>query len=227
VLPRVRPFVENILVVDDGSTDGTGRLLGEMDFIDIVRHCHNCGYGRSLADAFNYAICNRYDWVITMDADGQHEPDFIPHFLAAAAADDCDIVSGSRYLGEGASIPPPDRRAINHEITDLLNRTLELKLTDAFCGFKAYRVQALRLLHITEPGYAMPLQVWTQAVRRGLRIREIPVRLLYLDQNRSFGGRLDDSQFRRRHYIEVLRRSLEEEGFPTCEIVQTLGQVCP
>lgn len=213
VLDEARRYIQDILVLDDGSTDDTPVQLAQIPGISIVRHPQNQGYGQSLIDAFNFAICHRYDWIITMDCDGQHEPSFLPEFLLAARRGDGDIISGSRYMmvDQQDGSPPPDRRAINAEITALLNSQLSLNLTDAFCGFKAYRVGALVALRLTEPGYAMPLQLWVHAVRRGLRIREIPVRLIYNDPNRSFGGPLDDAQFRRRHYLEVLDRAMTEE----------------
>ena len=93
----------------------------------------------------------------------------------------------------------------------MLNRHLHLGISDAFCGFKAYRLSRLRELEITETGYAMPLQLWVHAARRGLRIREIPVRLIYTDPTRSFGGPLNDAKVRVRHYTHVLARALSEQ----------------
>ncbi|MCA9297696.1 MAG: hypothetical protein KDA28_01440, partial [Phycisphaerales bacterium] len=77
--------------------------------------------------------------------------------------------------------------------------------------FKAYRVSALQRLRLTEPGYAFPLQFWVQAVAQHLRITEIPVRLIYNDLNRSFGGPLDDRDNRLRHYREVMHCELERQ----------------
>ncbi len=213
VLGRCRRYVASILVVDDGSTDATPRLLDGHDHrpgFQRIRHPENRGYGASLHSAFRYAICRHYDWLITIDCDGQHDPAQIPDFLDAAAEDCADIISGSRYLDRSrpGDTPPPDRREINRDITALLNESLGLALTDAFCGFKAYRVEALRRLEITIPGYAMPLQLWVQAVARGLRIREIAVRLIYNDPRRHFGGMLDDPATRRQHYLETLVREL-------------------
>src|SRR5690606_10624148 len=121
-----------------------------------------------------------------------------------------DVVSGSRYLQifDGDSLPPADRRRINVEVTQQLNDRLGLNLTDAFCGFKAYRTAALEKLDITDPGYAMPLQLWVQAAARGLKIVEFPVPLIYLDEERSFGGSLDDANRRRAYYQEVIDREL-------------------
>ncbi len=90
-----------------------------------------------------------------------------------------DIVSGSRYLRRfpGDSDPPEQRRRINQIITEEVNRRLGLKLTDAFCGFKAYSVPALAKIELTETGYAMPLELWVRAAQLGLRIVELPVPL--------------------------------------------------
>jgi dolichol-phosphate mannosyltransferase len=109
---------------------------------------------------------------------------------------------------QDADNPPPDRRAINGQITAELNGRLGLNLTDAFCGFKAYRVEAVKRLKLDVDGYAFPMQFWVQAVAAGLRIREIPVKLIYNDLSRSFGGPLDDPQVRLNHYRCVLHREL-------------------
>jgi dolichol-phosphate mannosyltransferase len=207
VLAEVRKFSPQVLVVNDGSSDGTAELLAGIDGIQCVHHPHNLGYGAALRTAFDYAIEQGYKILVTIDCDGQHEPRRIPRFVAACAG--WDIVSGSRYLKQyaGDSTPPPERRHINEQLTDELNHRLGLKLTDAFCGFKAYRVEALKKLHITETGYAMPLEVWVQAARAGLKIRELPVPLIYLDEKRSFGGSLDNAAIRLRHYRDVLDRA--------------------
>ncbi|NQT39034.1 MAG: hypothetical protein HQ581_16165 [Planctomycetes bacterium] len=97
---------------------------------------------------------------------------------------------------------------MNRLITDELNRTLGLNLTDAFCGFKAYRVSALAEMELTETGYAMPLELWVRAVELGLKIVELPVPLIYLDESRSFGGSLDNVNTRLAVYRGVLRRAL-------------------
>ena len=210
VLARVHEHADDVLMIDDGSTDSTPSLLARFP-VDVIRHRRNHGYGRSMQDAFRWAAMDGYDWVITMDCDEQHEPASIPDFIAAARTDEHDVVSGSRYLAasEAENSPPPDRRRINIEMTGEINRRLGLELTDAFCGFKAYRVAAVSRLRLTEDGYAFPMQFWVQAVANGLRITEIPVRLIYKDLNRSFGGPLDDAAIRIGHYRQVLHCELE------------------
>jgi dolichol-phosphate mannosyltransferase len=216
VLDQVRRFSRDILVVDDGSADETPAVLAGLRDVQVLTHPNNRGYGAALRTAFHYAGANDYDVLVTIDCDGQHEPMRIPHFVAACRG--VDVVSGSRYLQPfpGDSQPPEARRRINEIITAEINRRLGLSLTDAFCGFKAYRVASLRKLRLSEDGYAMPIEFWAQAVRCGLSIVELPVPLIYLDEWRSFGGSLDDAQVRLAHYRQVLERSLADADVP-CE----------
>ncbi|HEX8201245.1 MAG TPA: glycosyltransferase family 2 protein, partial [Isosphaeraceae bacterium] len=113
--------------------------------------------------------------------------------------------------------PPEQRRRINVEVTGWLNRCLGLDLTDAFCGFKAYRAAALARLEITDDGYAMPLEVWVQAAALGLRVVEVPVPLIYLDESRAFGGALDNAEYRLNHYREVFRAAMRRAGLAVAE----------
>ena len=222
VLDEVLRFTPHVLVIDDGSTDGTSRLLADrlerQGDIRVVRHPHNRGYGAALATAFRETLSGDFDGLVTIDCDGQHQPRLIPAFIDAAttigAAGDPgaplpDIVSGSRYLQvfDGDSRPPESRRRINETITAEINARLGFSLTDAFCGFKAYTRRALSTLHVTEFGYAMPLEVWVQASVAGLQVVELPVPLLYLDLARSFGGALDDAETRLAYYRGVLDRA--------------------
>jgi len=208
VLDEVVEYASDVLVVDDGSTDGTAERLAARHDVFVVRHPENRGYGVALKTAFDYAIRFRYDVLVTIDCDGQHEPQRIERLVDACRH--ADIVSGSRYLSarDAWSQAPAERRRINQMITRELNERLGLSLTDAFCGFKAYRVAALAKLSITDPGYAMPLELWAQAAYHGLRIVEVPVPLIYLEEERSFGGSLDDGAQRIDYYHQVLDRAI-------------------
>jgi glycosyltransferase involved in cell wall biosynthesis len=209
VLDEVKRYCRDVLVVDDGSSDGTAEVLARRKDIRVVRHPQNRGYGGGLITAFEYAQTHHFDKLVTIDCDGQHEPKRIPLFFEMCTPD-VDIVSGSRYLRQfsGDSSPPETRRRINEIITAEVNRRLGLELTDAFCGFKCYRVSALRKLAITETGYSMPLELWVQAAYSRLQIIEMPVPLIYLDEKRSFGGTLDDGDVRLQYYYLTLNRAI-------------------
>lgn len=207
VLAEVLKFADDVLVVNDGSSDGTAELLAQRDDVRVLNHEENRGYGAALVSAFDFAVENGYQTLVTIDCDGQHQPQLIPELVDRIDAEPAvDMVSGSRYLKqfEGQSLPPEERRAINMQITRWINENLGLRLTDSFCGFKAYRVSSLPRLNITDTGYAMPLQLWVQAVAADWKIVEHAVPLLYLDEDRSFGGSLDDGKRRLAHYIQVL-----------------------
>jgi len=212
VLDRAERFARHILVVNDGSTDRTPDLLARFCRVDFINHRTNLGYGRALMTAFAYAREKEYDYLVTMDCDEQHEPEAIPRFLAEMGH--CDIVSGSRYLNEqrDEDPPPPERLRVNVEVTRLINAITGYHLTDSFCGQKAYRVASLGALRPTEPGYAMPLELWIQAAADGLAVKEIPVRRIYKDFRRTFGGDLDDAERRLRYYREVIERARTEAG---------------
>ena len=210
VLGKATTFARDILVIDDGSSDETPLLLAGHK-VEVIRHAENRGYGRSIRDMIRWAHFDDYDWVITMDCDEQHEPAAIPDFIEAIGHDDADVISGSRYVNHASMVdtPPEDRRRINQVITGELNETLGLELTDAFCGFKAYRVEACRTLALDVDGYDFPMQFWVQAVANGLRIKELPVKLIYNDPTRSFGGPLDEAGNRLEVYRGTMQRELE------------------
>ncbi len=194
----------DVLVVDDGSTDRSPEIVREHPGVLVARHDTNRGYGQSLMTGFARATGGGYSVAVTIDCDEQHEPQRIPDFLRAIA--DADIVSGSRYLDPAmpGDPPPPDRYRLNQEFVARLRAITGYPLTDAWCGFKAYRVDALRRLQLTEPSYGMPLQVWVQAAYHRLRVIELAVARIYKNPHRRFWGGLDDVEARRAYYLTVL-----------------------
>jgi dolichol-phosphate mannosyltransferase len=215
LLTRLRQIYDgDVLFVDDGSVDCSPCMLRNLEgpSTKVIMQPENRGYGATLLRGFQEAMAAGYDHLITMDSDGQHRPDWIPGFFEEAGR--WDIVSGSRYLDEhtGNGTAPADRKAINRQITELINEITGFGITDAFCGFKAYRVAALQKLQLTDVGYAMPLQFWIQAKHFGLSVKELPVSRIYDDPNRRFGGGLDDPGVRLKHYLQVIEGEREKWG---------------
>lgn len=202
----------DILIVNDGSTDNTINLIPKYKKnIIIISHSKNQGYGKSLIDGFKYAIENNYKYVITMDCDLQHQPKDIKRFYKEIKNSNYDIISGSRYLNfkknENIKIPQ-DRFKINKKITEKLNKITNYNLTDSFCGFKAYKVSALKKLKLTEAGYGMPVQLWIEAFKNNLTVKELPVKLIYLDFTRNFKNNFKSVFQRYKYYLNVLWKSL-------------------
>ncbi len=211
IISQIKKYDLDILVIDDGSTDGTQEELSNIENINTIVHEKNLGYGQTIIDAFKYGISNGYESIITMDCDGQHIPDEVQVFLTQIS--NYDIVSGSRYLIQAnKSDPqiPPDRYAINMEINQILSETTKLNLTDSFCGFKAYKTEAIKKMKLTEKGYGMPLQLWMQAWKLGLSIKEIPVELIYNNADKRFNGNLDNPTIRLNYYKEIINREMSE-----------------
>lgn len=214
-----REFAGTVIVVDDGSTDGTAQCIASRTDVFVVRHDSNLGYGASLIDGFAAARRMGLGSAVTMDTDGQHEPKHIAAFLEALGS--ADIVSGSRYLpdSEVISTAPVGREMVNRRVTKAINRETGWRLTDSFCGFKAYRLAAIEALNLSEPGYGMPVELWAKAWQAGLRVIELPVERIYNDHDRTFGADLDDSERRLAYYGRVWRDAL-------CETAGRAGGGC-
>ncbi|MFN3168224.1 MAG: glycosyltransferase family 2 protein [Phycisphaeraceae bacterium] len=228
VIERVAERAGDILAIDDGSTDYTPMLLA-MQPVDVIRNRTNRGYGTALRMAFRWAQMYQYDWVITMDCDEQHEPESLPDFYQAIEADDADVINGSRYIcPELCGDPPPaERRRINQTITTWVNDGLGYSITDAFCGFRAYRVSALDQLALDEDGYAIPLQQWVQFAAHRLRVKEVPIKLIYNDPDRRFGGVLDNAAERLAHYRAVFAKEIDKfPGLCNPTIAELIGRPC-
>ena len=192
-IPRLIPQVLaqdpgiEVLVVDDGSPDGTGgivRAMGEKDpRVHLLERASKMGLGTAYVAGFRFALDGNYDFVFEMDADFSHNPAEIPAFLGKTA--DADLVVGSRYTNGVRVLNWPMQRLLLSWTANVWTRFWTgLPLDDATGGFKCYRIEVLRGINlnaIRSNGYAFQIEMSYMAWRKGFRLREIPI--VFLDRN--------------------------------------------
>jgi dolichol-phosphate mannosyltransferase len=194
-----------ILVVDDGSPDGTGALADDMAAADprvrVHHHAPRAGLGAAYIDAFRRLLGDRWAgtdgwadgwadgarWVVQMDADGSHAPEELPRLLAGAA--DADVVLGSRYVPGGATTGWAwHRRMLSRAGNVYSRRALRLRLHDVTGGYRCFRRTALAELGIAtvaSEGYCFQVDVAFRVERAGLRVREVPITFVEREQGES------------------------------------------
>jgi len=170
-------YVDKVIVCDDGSTDYTIQEA-EKNGAEVVRHEKNYGYGAALITLFDKAREKNTDVMVTLDADGQHIPEFIPQLIAPLSYEGNDVVIGSRFLKSDSKTPGYRKTGIKI-ITAAANIGGGKKLTDAQSGFRAYSKKALQLIHPTEYGMAASTEIITKVENKGLKIVEVPIVISY------------------------------------------------
>ena len=177
---RQDPRIE-VLVVDDGSPDGTGALADRMGEEDPRVHClHRTakeGLGKAYLAGFRWALERKYDFIFEMDADFSHDPKYLPKFLAAV--DDADVVIGSRYkTGVNVINWPMSRLLLSYGANLYAHWITGLPLTDSTGGFKCFRREVLATLEldrVRSNGYSFQIEMSFRAWKRGFRLKEIPI----------------------------------------------------
>lgn len=169
-----------VIVIDDGSTDRTPEIARELG-AQVVRHPMNLGQGIAVVTGFIVSTMGDYDVSFEMDADGQHDPDEIPVYLAKLEESGADIVVGSRRLGSNHANAAWARRLFLPMLTGLLNWITGYRITDYMCGFRAFRTEALRralpdVVKFREPQY-MASELFIRFSRLNLTVAEVPINL--------------------------------------------------
>lgn len=179
IIEQTLPYVDTIVVCDDGSNDLTANIAENMN-AEIIRHPSNLGYGAAIRSLFQRSKDLNADIIITLDADGQHNPQEIPKLIDPILNEKADIVLGSRLL-ESDSMPsyPFYRRLGIRAITKLTNLVSTFELKDAQCGFRAYNRKAIDNLILKENGMGISVEIIIKANDLELKVLEIPVSCAY------------------------------------------------
>ena len=191
-IPKLLPAVLNqwptieVLIVDDGSPDGTAAIVRDMmekdTRIHLVERPGKMGLGTAYVVGFKFAIEHSYDCVFEMDADFSHDPNEIPHFLEKIK--DHDLVIGSRYTNGVRVLNWPIRRLLLSYGANVYTRIVTgIPVHDATGGFKCYRrsvLESIELDNIKSNGYAFQIEMSYKVWRKGFRIVEIPI--IFLDR---------------------------------------------
>jgi glycosyltransferase involved in cell wall biosynthesis len=167
----------DVVVVDDGSTDATA-AIAERGGARVLRHPFNLGIGGAVQTGFGYALENGYDFMVQVDADGQHDPAEIEKLTAAMSADrSFDMIVGSRFLEKLRYVGPVSRRAGIHVFAWLLSRLVGQKVTDPTSGFRLYNRRAISLFARDYPHDYPEVEAVLVLHFHRLRMREIDVRM--------------------------------------------------
>jgi len=179
VVAEIRSFdpALDIVVVDDGSVDGTAAAAASAGAA-VVRLPFNLGIGGAVQTGFKYALEHGYGIAVRLDGDGQHDPTELPKLLEPLARDDADVVVGSRFaLGERNYRPPLARRAGIRWFAKLVSLLTRQRLTDTTSGFQAVNARGIRLFAADYPHDYPEVEAAVMVVRHRLRIVEVPVRM--------------------------------------------------
>lgn len=179
----------NILVVDDGSPDGTGNFVKELSFKDdrikLLERGKKMGLGTAYVAGFKYMLSNGYDFAIQMDADYSHDPKELKNFIDAAR--DNDLIIGSRYISGVNVVNWPLRRLLLSYFANIYSRTITgIPVKDCTGGFKCFRrsvLESINLEKIKSNGYSFQIEMNYKAWKNGFKLLEIPI--IFVD--RIFG----------------------------------------
>ena len=186
-----RAFVDEIILVDDHSTDETLKIARELD-VDVIWHPHNVGYGGNQKTCYLQALQRDAEIVIMLHPDGQYEPELIPQLIEPIERGDADLVLGSRMLVKGAARQagmPLYKRVANRALTTIENKLMGTELTDLHTGYRAYSRELLLTVPFLRNSidFSFDSEVLMQARQFDFRITEVFARTRYFDDASSVG----------------------------------------
>jgi len=178
VVKKSLPYADKVIVCDDGSTDDTAALAKKAGAV-VISHEKNQGYGATISTLFDYCRKNNAEIMVTLDGDGQHNPDQIPDLINVILKHKVDVVIGSRSLKDDKDLPSYRKTGIKI-ITSTINSATNLKVTDSQSGFRAYSKEAIDLIHPTESGMAVSTEILVKISNNGLSMAEVPITVSYI-----------------------------------------------
>jgi len=185
VLRECRQHVDRIVVVDDASSDDTAERA-RVPGVDVLRHPINLGQGAALQTGITHALSRGATHVVTLDADGQHDPAQIGRMLLAMEQAGADVALGSRFKGEAIGIPAV-RRAVLRLAVWFTRLTTGLKVTDCHNGFRVFTADAARQLRIAQNRMAHASELLEEIASKRLPYVEVPVTIRYTDYSMAKG----------------------------------------
>ncbi len=176
MVAAVRTVLPHVVVIDDGSSDATVEIAVAQG-AHVLSHPVNQGKGAALKTGLQHASGAGFQFAITLDGDGQHDPRDLPKFVDAARLDDCDLVIGDR-MGDTRSMPWV-RRWVNRWMSRRISRRAGRGLPDTQCGYRLIRLASWRTLDLRTTGFEIESELLLASIEAGLRVGFVPVRTIY------------------------------------------------
>ena len=176
IITKSLPHVDRVVVCDDGSTDNTAKIARDAGAIVISQS--NQGYGAAISSLFDYSRKENAQIMVTLDGDGQHNPDQIPLLIDAITAHNVDVAIGSRFLDDTTQASGYRKTGIKI-ITSASNYGTNFKISDSQSGFRAYSKDAIDAIHPTEQGMSVSTEILLKISNKGLSVAEVPITISY------------------------------------------------
>jgi glycosyltransferase involved in cell wall biosynthesis len=176
VVTKSLPFVDRVVVCDDGSTDNTAKVARQAGAVVITQK--NRGYGGAITCLFDYSRKENAQMMITLDGDGQHNPNQIPLLVDAITTHGVDVVIGSRFIDDTTKASGYRKTGIK-VITSAANYGTNFKVSDSQSGFRAYSKNAIDAIHPTEEGMSVSTEILMKISNKGLSVAEVPITISY------------------------------------------------
>jgi glycosyltransferase involved in cell wall biosynthesis len=192
-----------VVVVDDGSSDSTAETAERSGAV-VVRHGSNIGKGKALTTGFDYAERNGYEAVVTLDADGQHDPGEIGSFLEEFRRSGSDIVVGTRM--RHTRDMPWLRRLVNRSSSFVIARITRMRITDCHSGYRLVRTKVWQSVKPESPRFDAEPELLIGAAQRSFTVSEVPIRTIYGGEKSMISPSLDAWMFVKRAFRALLDR---------------------